>query len=484
MKIVMAGIDHFSAELNLRERFSFTTARRQAFYRSLLNKEAILGAVLISTCNRTELYLSCKEQSVADPVALLCEEAGVNAEEQKASFRRLENMEAFRHLCRLACGVQSQIWGEDQIISQVKRSLVLAREQNMVDSVLEVLFRTAITAAKRIKTELRFTGAQQSVATKTLELLQQSPSVPRKVLVIGNGEVGRMVSRALAEAGFEVTVTLRQYRHGAVEVPFGAHAVDYAERYKKLEEVDAVVSATASPHCTLERNRFAACRHYPKLLVDLAVPRDIDQEIARLPEITLYNIDDLAQRELMEDHARQLLEVEKIIDRYQRQFKRWLENRELTGARKTHFPLFVDMRGKTVLVVGGGKVADRRVRTLSRFACTVRVVAPEVSRGITQLAEQGLVELARRGFAPEDLDGVFFVVAATNLREVNRQIGVLAKQKGIFVSVADCAEECDVYFPAIAEEDGLVAGISGDGVAHGSVAAAARRIREVLHEEA
>lgn len=148
--------------------------------------------------------------------------------------------------------------------------------------------------------------------------------------------------------------------------------------------------------------------------------------------------------------------------------------------QKDRFPLFCDIRGKKALVVGGGGVAARRCRTLCRFSFEILAVAPRLDPSILALEEQGLLKTLRRPFEPWDLKGAFLAVAATDDREINRQVGLLARQAGCFVSVADRAEECTFFFPALVETETLTIGIAGDGRDHAAVARAAGQIREVL----
>ena len=149
---------------------------------------------------------------------------------------------------------------------------------------------------------------------------------------------------------------------------------------------------------------------------------------------------------------------------------------------RDHFPLFCDVRGKRALVVGGGAIAARRCATLCRFSFSVEVVAPQVCPSLEALAQQGLLTIARRPFAPPDVTGAFLVVAATDRREVNRQVGQLSRRQGAFVSVADCAQECTFFFPALVEQGDLTIGVTGNGKDHKAVARCAQKIREMLKE--
>lgn len=150
---------------------------------------------------------------------------------------------------------------------------------------------------------------------------------------------------------------------------------------------------------------------------------------------------------------------------------------------KEHFPLFISSRGKKVLVVGGGKIATRRILTLTNFEFEITVVAPNITNEIQQLADDGLVTHIQREFRNEDLDGKFLVVAATDKREINKYIGEKAKELGAYVSVADVKEECNFYFPAVIIKDEVVVGVTGGGKSHKKVKDISNAIRKVLNHE-
>lgn len=325
MNLIMAGMDHSMAGIDFREKFSFTKQTQAEILTVLRGMEGIRGAVLISTCNRTELYLSIAPHMDCDPFQKLCRAAALELIPVRHHYTIRRGPEVFRHLSRLACGLESQILGEDQILTQVKDALVQARDSGATDSDLEVAFRMAITAAKKIKTVVKFSKAENSVALKTLAILNHELLSPerRHVLVIGNGEVGRLVAKTLVERGFLVSMTLRQYKYRSNEVPEGVRALDYAERYQALRAFDAVVSATSSPHYTLTYEALKALEALPSLMIDLAVPRDIELEIGcRLP-VKLFDIDTIARGAVAESNQNQFRQSEAIIRKYYGDLLKW-----------------------------------------------------------------------------------------------------------------------------------------------------------------
>ena len=225
----MTGLDWHKAPIDLREQLSFTRNQVLELDRRLSRREGVEGCVLLSTCNRTELYLSCGEGPMPDPGRLLCAEAGVEYSPFAAAFVTRTGEEAARHLMEVAGGLRSQIWGEDQIVTQVKGAVQTAREAGTADGVLETLFRNAAAAGKEIKTKVRFIGVPRSAARSAVDRLEAHLGglKGRKALVIGNGEMGRLSASLLYEAGCAVTVTLRSYHHGETVVPAGCAVTPY-----------------------------------------------------------------------------------------------------------------------------------------------------------------------------------------------------------------------------------------------------------------
>ncbi len=483
LHIAMSGVDHTTAGIQQRECFSLTVPQQKALYDQMRQIPGLLGAVVISTCNRTEIYLSLADGTDLHPFHLLCQLLELPQRDAPV----LTGEDAARSLCLLCCGARSRIFGEDQILTQVKNAVALSRARGMADGVLEVLFRSAITCGKRVRTEAPVVRGEASLARQVVEQVKEHHA--QKVLVIGNGQMGRLAASALVDAGCQVFMTLRQYKYRQAEIPFGVTAFDYQQRYERLGEFDGVVSATLSPHYTLETERLASLERIPPLLLDLAVPRDIQPEAGQLPGVTLLDVDTLSGPLLEEKRQKALSGLEPYLERYVGEFMDWYRRRpappqELREAPPfSHFPFFVYFSGCKALVVGGGKIASRRVMTLLRFALSVTVVAPRVEPELYRLAEEGRIQWEQRPFAPEDLEEASMAVAATNDREVNRQVGLLARHRRIPVSVADNREECTFFFPAVVPNGTTVVAMAGDGVNHTHVAHTAHKIREALRDE-
>ena len=320
MNIIMSSLEHSLAPINLRERLSFTKQQTSEMVQKIRTFPHISGCVLISTCNRTELYLSCDEEQ--NPGELLCRAAGTEYHPYQSVFVTRSGKKAVNHLMEVASGLRSRIFGEDQILSQVKDAVTLARHAGAADSVLETLFRSAVSAGKEVRTKVRLTSVPTSAAGMAVALLQEKLGSlnGKKALVIGNGEMGRLSAALLFQAGCRVCVTLRTYRHGETIVPPGCGVVPYDERFAHMDGCDILLSATTSPHYTVTAERLADLPSAPSILIDLAIPRDIEEAAGLLPDVTLYNIDDLGSR--LENRTVPQ-EVTEILNTHIENFYRW-----------------------------------------------------------------------------------------------------------------------------------------------------------------
>lgn len=325
MNIIMSGLEHSLAPISLRERLSFTKQQTAEMVQKIRSFPHILGCVLISTCNRTELYLSCSEEQ--SPGELLCQAAGAEYTPYRDVFVTRSGKKAVKHLMEVASGLRSRIFGEDQIISQVKDAVAIARQAGTADSVLETLFRSAVSAGKEVRTKVRLTSVPTSAASMAVALLQEKLGElkGKKALVIGNGEMGRLSASLLERAGCRVSVTLRTYRHGETIVPPGCGVVPYEERFIHMDGCDILLSATTSPHYTVTAEQLSSLTAVPPVLIDLAIPRDIEAEVGQLPGVTLYNIDDLGSQ--LENRTVPP-EVTDILKAQMENFYRWLNYKD------------------------------------------------------------------------------------------------------------------------------------------------------------
>ena len=332
MGISMIGIDYNRASVDIRAGFSFTKKNAAAAMERLKREQGVLGCIILSTCNRMEIWASAQEEWQGSLYEFLCREKEKVPGEFREYFVQRTGKEAVEHLFYLASGLKSQILAEDQILTQVKDALALAREAYCTDNVLEELFRMAVTAAKRVKTEVSFSRGNISVIHQALDCLEnQGFSLRGKTcMVIGNGEMGKLAALALKEAGADVTVTVRQYRSGIVSIPKGCDRINYGDRMEFLPKCDLAVSATASPNYTLTRQLLEE-EDIPghMVLIDLAVPRDIEPSAGTLPNVTLYDIDSFKINTLSPKMQASMDKAGVILAEQQEEFYNWYDGHDL-----------------------------------------------------------------------------------------------------------------------------------------------------------
>ncbi len=316
--LFMAGVNYKNNSIYQREKLSFTLEKAIRISKNISELENISGCIIISTCNRTEIYLSMEgTQNIADK--LLLEYSKV--QEFDGVFEKKEGADVVYYIMELACGIKSQIVGEGQIVSQINYASEMSRKNGCTDSVLNTLFRIAVSAGKYALTNAVISNIPISSAYSAVELLNQKyQSLKNKrCVVIGNGKMGQIVQELLIKAGCEVFVTLRSYKSGNNEIIKSCKAIKYKERYDYIDGADFVVSATKSPHYTITYDKFKVLIEKPDILIDLAVPRDIEPLISEICEC--FNIDELGFK--TEISSEKIDMVYDIIGKFARDFFNW-----------------------------------------------------------------------------------------------------------------------------------------------------------------
>ena len=501
--ICVIATDHTLAPVDVRSAFTLTRDELSAALPALRERLGATGIALLSTCNRVELWASfdgvpaprsqvdCQGRALPEDEMLqaLCAAHGLDHRDFAEYFTVECGDAAVSRLFQVACGLRSAIVAEDQIVSQVKQAIVTARKLDVADSCLEVLFRQAITTAKKVKSGVRFSRAHATAVDQAIALLRsEGVDVERaSCLVIGNGEYGRLAASKLVACGARVTMTVRQYSHGSVKLPEGCEGIPYDQRYECLDGFDVVMSATTSPHFTLECDAVVQARaqHRPLWLFDLAVPRDIDTALADEPGCRLYSIDDFGT-DMDATNDRALAAAHKILREGKAEFWDWVHRRDVAYEHPpvgAFFPMFVNLNDKHAVFVGGGTIALRRVRTLLPFVSDIVVYAPDFSPELERFAVDGALTLVEQKYEPCVLDGADLVFACTNDSELNDQIRDECKRRGILVNVCSDRFKCDFHFPGVATAGNVVVGVSAGGKDHRRVKQVRARIQELLDEE-
>jgi glutamyl-tRNA reductase len=305
--LLAIGMSHKTAPLALRERIALPEGRAASVLREIVRHDQIHEAVAISTCNRTEVYLVAGDAVEAESAALasMSRQASIRPTELMEAIYSLRDEDAARHLFEVVAGLDSMIVGEAEVQGQVKRAYELALVEGVTGPISNRLFRDALAAGKRARTETGISRSQTSVSSVAVELARATLGEldTRTVLVIGAGENGELTARALHERGVQtVFVANRRYdRAIGLAQRFGGTAVRFDDMLPRLIETDIIVSSTASPHQIVGRDELAEVMEQrggrPLMVIDIAVPRDIEPEVRELPGVTLYDMDDL-QREV------------------------------------------------------------------------------------------------------------------------------------------------------------------------------------------
>jgi glutamyl-tRNA reductase len=301
--LLALGVSHRTAPLALREQLALTEGRAAGVLNELVQEEPISEAAALSTCNRTELYLVAIDsvEAEASGLGVLAREAGIRPTELLGSLYSLRGAEAARHLYRVTAGLDSMIVGEAEIQGQVKRAYELALVEGATGPILNRMFRGALAAGKRARTETAVGEKGVSIPSVAVELAQRTLGdlSARQVLLIGAGETSELTARALAARGSDaVFIANRGYKRAiSLAQRFGGRAVRIDELPAQLASADIVVSATNSPHHLIERSELEVIMGQrdpkPLLLIDLAVPRDIDPDCREVEGVSLHDVDDV-----------------------------------------------------------------------------------------------------------------------------------------------------------------------------------------------
>ena len=340
-ELLAIGVSHKTAPVEVRERLALPEARAGGFLRDLRGTGEVHEAVTISTCNRTEVYMVVGNPVEAESraLAMLASQAGIRPTALASSIYSLRNCDAARHLYRVSAGLDSMIVGEAEIQGQVKRAYEAAIEGETVGPLTNHLFKAALATGKRVRTETAIGERALSLPAVAVALArEQLGSLDgRSVVVVGTGETGELTARALADSGAQPVFVASRRRNRAIALArrYGGTSLSFDELPQALDRADILLAATASPHLLLESQELAvvmSTRHgRPLLLIDLAVPRDIDSACAELDGVSLFDIDDLQaviarNRRVRQAEARK---AEGIIEEEIQRFATWLGSLEV-----------------------------------------------------------------------------------------------------------------------------------------------------------
>jgi len=337
MRIFVIGCNHRSAPVALRERLAINKAAMPDALADFRRQFPASEAVLVSTCNRIELYWASLPQEhprIAEAIQFLTGFQGVDVQDFTEAFYSYEDVEAVRHLFRVVSSLDSMVLGETEILSQVKSAFEQARSAGLVDKSLANLFQQAFSVAKDVRTKTAIATGRVSVGSTAVDLARQifSHFNDKTVLMVGAGKMGELtLNHLLSTRPKQLWITNRTNQN-AIDLAgrigerhdVQARVIPFAEWIERLPEVDIIISSTGSRDPLLTAEQFAAIparrRYRSQLFIDIAVPRDMDPAIGSYGNVFLYNIDDLqtvteanlAQRREAIDHCHEIIEANVI----------------------------------------------------------------------------------------------------------------------------------------------------------------------------
>ena len=336
MHIVVVGVNYKTAPVEIREKLTFNQAELQEAMIELMKQKSVLENVIISTCNRTEIYAVVDQLHTGRYYikTFLSEWFKLDKEEFTPYLRIFEDEAAIEHLFRVTCGLDSMILGETQILGQVRSSFLLASENNTIGTVFKQLFKQAITVAKRAHAETEIGSNAVSVSYAAVELAKKifGDLSTKHVLILGAGKMGELAVQNLYGSGAQrVTVINRTFEKAQdLAVRFSGQAKPLSELQCALLEADIVISSTGARDYVITKDMMVYVERMrkgrPLFMVDIAVPRDLDPALADLESIFLYDIDDLegiVQANIAE-RKRAAEQIEIMIEAEMVEFKQWL----------------------------------------------------------------------------------------------------------------------------------------------------------------
>lgn len=303
MEIIVLGLNHKTAPLEIRERLSIPKHKMSDVLRLLAERRIFQERVLLSTCNRTEIYGVGRdaEESTLSMKKFLSEYSNLEIPSFEDKLYVLRQPDSIRHLFSVTSGLDSMVLGETEILGQVKQAYLEAHKIRQTGKVLNTLFQRSLKVAKNLRTHTQIGAGKVSVASVAVELAEKifENLKQASVMVIGTGEMSTQVLRAMVSKGSRARVVSSRHRDRAEELAreLGGEAVPYEDYEPKIRDTDILITSTSAPTVLIHEKQVHAwmrARHEkPLFIIDIAVPRNVDPAIEKLDNVYLYNVDDL-----------------------------------------------------------------------------------------------------------------------------------------------------------------------------------------------
>lgn len=387
MFLFALGINHETAPVAVRERVAFGRERLPQALRDLKAQTGLNEAAIISTCNRTEIYGSA-ETDLSEETSLWLHRTSASDPSRLTPFLyRHTQQAAVRHLMRVACGLESMVLGEPQILGQVKEAYLLAREANTLAAPLNRLFEHSFHVAKRVRSDTLIGHSSVSVAAAAVKLARQIFGDLKRetVLLIGAGETIELTARHLSDHGVRKLIVANRSLERAelLASRFSGYAIALGSLDQHLAHADIIISSTAAPEPIVSRSALKAAlkerKHKPIFIVDLAVPRDVEPAAAELEDVYLYTVDDLASVVETGANARReaAIAAGEIVDLSCLHYTEWLHsldaNRVIRALRGRAEGMRDELVAKSIAQIRAGKDPEDCMRQLAH-ALTNRIL--------------------------------------------------------------------------------------------------------------
>ena len=428
-ELLLLGVSHKTAPVALRERVALPEGLAEEFVRQLVEDPEVQEGVVISTCNRTEVYVVAGDPVAAETTVLgmLARRAEMRPTELAEPIYSLRNCDAARHLYRVTAGLEAMIVGEAEIQGQVKRAYEQGLAAGVTGPLTNRLFGAALATGKRVRSETAISASRVSVPSVAVEAAREAIGdlSGRRVVTLGTGDMAEGTAQALAQVGVATIFVANRRRERAAVLAdrFGGEVVGFDALPAELERADIVLASTSSPHHIVGHDELALVmrqrRQRPLLLIDIAVPRDVDPVCGEIPGVTLYDIDDLQAVVARNLEVRQA-EAERaaeIIEEEIGRFAGWLGTMEVmptVAALRAHGTRIVEQ----VLSENDGRWESLSERDRERVEAIARAVANRLLHEPTLRMKRGADE--RTHARLELLRELFGLEEAPQQREAER----------------------------------------------------------------
>jgi glutamyl-tRNA reductase len=335
MQILVVGLNYRTAPVEIREQFTFAAEQLPAALKELKETKSILECVVVSTCNRTEIYAVVDRIHMCNHYirGFMEKWFGVSREQFNQHLYMYEHQKAIDHLFRVTCSLDSMVIGETQILGQVKDAFLLAQEEKATGTLFNMLFKQAITLAKRAHSETAIGENPVSISYAAVELGKRifGSFANKTVLIIGAGKMSELTAKHLHANGAEKILVTNRTHERAIELAdkFQGKAVLFEKLNEELEYVDIVISSTGSAEMVLTKEQVHKALHKrkarPLFMIDIAVPRDLDPEISELTNVFLHDIDDLEAivESNLSERSQEVTKIEAMILEEKLVYEQW-----------------------------------------------------------------------------------------------------------------------------------------------------------------